>query len=326
MPNAIDIAETPVAAGSRVLRLLAADPSAAIVSAVAEGPLRSGRLKEALPTHSPRTLYRRLEELERLGALERQRLNVSPPAIAYELTAPAGRDLLDIVEGPVAGWLRLHARERLGERTSASLSLLAEAWETQIFHGLSCDERSLTEIGEETELTHHQAGRRAKRLAAAGILDRETGKDRITRYLLSDLGRLGAGVIGAAARWEETYLAGSMGDPLELDDCTALLAGALALPRLQPYSGSVLGVTVEAEPNGNGSSRVASLWAEVGEAGAVACGFGPAPNPNAWAHGSVAAWLAALIDGKRGTLRVGGDHALIDTHLTRLHARLRRLG
>src|SRR5690349_757793 len=93
VPVPTDIAELSRTAGSRVLRLIAADPSAAIVGALSDGPLRSGRLREALPAHSPRTVYRRLEELERLGVLERQRLNASPPAIAYELTAPAGRDM-----------------------------------------------------------------------------------------------------------------------------------------------------------------------------------------------------------------------------------------
>jgi DNA-binding HxlR family transcriptional regulator len=326
MANAIDIAEPSVAAGSSILRLLAADPSAAIVAVLADGPLRSGRLREALPSHSARTVYRRLEELERLGVIERLRLNVNPPAIAYELTAPAGRDLLDVVEGPVEGWLRLQASSQLEERRSASLALLAETWETQIFHALGCEERSLTEIGEETELTHHQAGSRAKRLAAAGILDREAGKDRITRYLLSDVGRLGAAVIGAAARWEETHLTDSGNGRLDLDDCTSLLAGALALPRLRGYGGRVFGLTVEAEPNGSGEPRVASVWAEVGETGAVACGLGSGPRPDAWAHGAIPAWLAALVDGRRGALRVGGESALVDAHLTRLHAELRRLG
>lgn len=325
MANAIEIAEAPAAAGSRVLRLLAADPSAAIVSSLAEGPVRSGRLKEQLPAHSPRTVYRRLEELERLGVIDRQRLNLNPPAIAYALTSPAGRGMLDVVEGPMDGWLRLQAGQRVGERPSGSLALLAESWETQIFHALSCEERSLTELAEQTRLTLHQAARRAKRLAAAGILDRRTGKDRITRYLLSDIGRLGAAVIGAATRWEAAYLVEPSTGSLDLEDCTALLAGALSLPRLPPHSGRVLGLTVEAEPNGRREPRIASLWAEVREAGAVTCGFGPATDPDAWAHGSVPAWLAALVEGKRGALRVGGDNALVDAHLTRLHARLRRL-
>lgn len=267
MPNVIDIAPPPLTAGPQVLRLLAAEPAGAIVAALADGPLRSGRLKEALPAHSPRTVYRRLEELERLGVIARQRLHLSPPAIAYELTAPAGRDLLDLVEGPIGGWLRLQGGKSVPGQASFSLALLAEAWESQIFHSLSCDSRSLTELGEKTDLTHHQAGRRAKRLAAAGILDRSSGRDRITRYRLSDQGRLGAALIAAASRWEDEYISDPKAGSLDVDDCTALLAGALSIPRLPQFFGRVLGLTVEADPNADVEPRFAALWAEVAEAG-----------------------------------------------------------
>jgi len=325
MPSATELAEPPVAAGSRILRLLAADPSAAIVCALADGPLRSARLNEGTPAYSPRTLYRRLGELERLGVVERQRLAVTPPAVAYELTAPAGRELLSIIEGTVAGWLRRHAGEPVQAQASASLALLAEAWETGIFRGLSCVERSLTELGEATELTHHQVGRRAKRLASAGILDRRVGSDHITRYLLSESGRLGAAAIAAAVRWEQDYRPQLAARQLSLADGTALVASALSLPRLASHAGQVFGLTVQAQGDGDGRApRFSALWAEVDEAGEIACRSGPAPEPDGWAHGSVDAWLAALLDGKRGTLQTGGDEALVDAHLTRLHSRLRR--
>jgi len=321
MPSATELPESPVAAGSKVLRLLASEPSTAIVGHLAEGPLRSSRLMERLPTCSPRTVYRRLADLERLGAIARRRLAITPPAVAYELTAPVGEDLLRAVEGPVQGWLRYRKGIATEVHASVSLNLLAESWETSIFHELSCRERALTGLGEAVGLTHHQIGRRAKRLAAAGILDRNVGEDRMTRYSLSESARLGASVIAAVARWEADHVRGSKAS-LDLADVAALLASVLCLPCLPDRSGEVFALTVGREGENGATPRFASVWADVGDGGAVSCGFGPAPDPDGWAQGSVVAWLGALLDGKRGGLRVGGDAELIDAHLTRLHARL----
>ncbi len=324
MPSATEPRESPVAAGSGVLRLLAAEPSGAILTQLADGSLRSSRLMERLSAYSPRTVYRRLGELEQQGAIARRKLAITPPAVAYELTRP-GAELLRMVDGPVSGWLRYRRATATEVQATASLALLAESWETAIFHELGCDERSLTELGEILALTHHQTGRRVKRLAAAGILIRRTGEDRIARYSLSETARLGAAVIAAAAAWEAD-LAMERSTTLDLGDAVALLAGTLSLPRLPDHPGQVLGLTVSQESENGDGARFASLWAAVEAGGTVHCGLGPAPEPDGWAQGSVAAWLGVVLDGKRGGLQVGGDTALVDTHLTCLHTRLRKVG
>ena len=64
----------------------------AIVSALAEGPLRFGELGKAVPGLSDRLLSQRLRELEEAGVVEREVEAGTPVKVSYSLTEK-GADL-----------------------------------------------------------------------------------------------------------------------------------------------------------------------------------------------------------------------------------------
>jgi DNA-binding HxlR family transcriptional regulator len=301
------------------MRLLADEANAAILKTLGDGPLRSSQLKDRLAHFSPRTIYRRIDELVRLGVLEQRRWATTPPAVVYQLAAPAGTDLLAVLERSAVAWLR-----RLGEvpvegRRWGLIGLLADGWDSAIVRELSREPRSLTELGVVSDLTYHQLARRMTRLTAAGLLER-TNEGSVSRYTLSHAARDGCTVVAASARWERRHLAGNA-HPLFVADAVALLRSALPLTRLPQHAGGVFDLTVEPDANALDAERFASLRVEVGAAGAVSCFERGDLPPRAWVRGSIDAWLAVLLDGDLSTVQVGGDSSLPGAHLAQLHAR-----
>jgi DNA-binding HxlR family transcriptional regulator len=83
--------------------VLAGKWSAAIVRALAAGPLRYNRLLERIEGVSPRMLTMTLRGLEEAGVVERREQG---RALAYTLSA-AGRELLPVLDA-LEGWARRH--------------------------------------------------------------------------------------------------------------------------------------------------------------------------------------------------------------------------
>jgi DNA-binding HxlR family transcriptional regulator len=83
--------------------VLAGKWSAAIVRALAAGPLRYNRLLERIDGVSPRMLTLTLRALEDSGLVKRRQQG---RALAYELSV-AGRELLPVLDA-LEGWARRH--------------------------------------------------------------------------------------------------------------------------------------------------------------------------------------------------------------------------
>jgi DNA-binding HxlR family transcriptional regulator len=83
--------------------VLAGKWSAAIIRALAGGPLRYNRLLERVDGISPRMLTVTLRTLEDAGLVERRQQGRTLP---YALS-PAGRELLPVLDA-LEGWARRH--------------------------------------------------------------------------------------------------------------------------------------------------------------------------------------------------------------------------
>jgi DNA-binding HxlR family transcriptional regulator len=83
--------------------VLAGKWSAAIIVALAAGPLRYNRLLERIDGMSPRMLTLTLRSLEEAGLVERRQQGAALP---YTLSV-AGRELLPVLDA-LEGWARRH--------------------------------------------------------------------------------------------------------------------------------------------------------------------------------------------------------------------------
>jgi DNA-binding HxlR family transcriptional regulator len=312
-------AEAPVPTLADLLRLLGSGPNSSILVALGQGPLRTRRLTERIPSYAPRTIYRHTEELERFRVVERKVRPGVPSHVTHNLTQPAGRELLRLFEA---------ARppgERAGAPQSAPLGLLAELWDTGLLEQLSCGPRSATELAHELrDLSLHQVARRARRLVAAGLLDESSSAKLGKRYSLSRRARRGTVLIAGLGRWRGRHVEPD-GAGLTAAEIARLLRVSLPLVELAPGAtgGLVLGVDAGEGEEQNGTP-IDALLARADGAGRLRCWrAGPETPADARVHGTVRTWLSVLLDDKRGRLRVGGDQGLADACLGQLHSCLR---
>jgi hypothetical protein len=102
----------------------------------------------------------------------------------------------------------------------------------------------------------------------------------------------------------------------------ALLRAALPRITLSDCAGATFVVTVETPRgrDGEDAQRFGSLRVEVEQGGIISCVERGEVPPDAWARGSIDAWLSALVEGEAGFLQVGDDRSIVDAHLLQLHA------
>jgi len=86
-----DLADCPV---RNVLDRISGKWHTLLISALADGPLRFGELKRALPDISQRMLTQSLRDLQRDGLIARRVYPTLPPSVDYRLT-DLGRSLIE---------------------------------------------------------------------------------------------------------------------------------------------------------------------------------------------------------------------------------------
>lgn len=313
----------PTPSVADLLRLIGSNPNGSILLALGAGPLRTRRLTDRIPNCAPRTVYRHLEELERLGLVERRTCPGVPSSVTYSLTQPRGRDLFRLLKDDAARGLGLPSEAEGEAMTWASFVLLAELWETGLLDELSCEPRTATELASRLHhLSLHQIGRRARRLSAAGLLDERDGRNPGRRYSLTPRARRSMALVAGVGRWRRHVVAESTG--LTAAEMAMLLRVALPLLRLPQHAGGRLGLSVVARDH-HGETEAESLLATVEDGGGVRCRqVEPEADtePSGWARATVRTWLVGLLDNGRGRMQVGGNMALVGACLTQLHDRL----
>jgi DNA-binding HxlR family transcriptional regulator len=323
MSRGSELGGPPIPTVADILRLLGSGPNGSILLALGSGPLRTRRLTERIPSCAPRTIYRHLEELERLGLVERRRRPGVPSNVTYSLTQPSGRDLFRLLENGATPLLGLSPDAEVEAPAWAPLALLGELWETGLLEHLSCEPRSATELARRLHgLSLHQIGRRARRLSAAGLLEEQGTKNPGTRFSLTPRARHSMALVAGLGRWRRHVVPEGTG--LTAAEMAMLLRVALPLLSLPEHAGDRLVLSVVARDE-YGEAGAESLLATVGSGGEIRCQqVEPEADsePSGWARATVRTWLVALLDDGRGRMRVGGDLALVGACLTQLHDRL----
>jgi DNA-binding HxlR family transcriptional regulator len=298
--------------------MLASPLSVAILGALGEGPQRQTNLRRAAGSPAQTTLRASLKRLEALGVVERRRLDRFPGALEYELTA-AGRDLLSVL-ATLECWLAAAPGGALtlgSPAAKAAIKSLADAWSTSILRALAAKPLSLTELdGVIGSLSYPAIERRLSGMRTIGQIEAASTNGRRTPYTVTGWLRQAVAPIAAAARWERRQLADATASFGRLDIETAFL---LAVPMMRVEADEPATCRIAAEIGNGEQRRVAGATVHVHPGGRVSCTAQLQGDADAWALGSTAAWLAAMVTGDHANLELGGDYRLARSLLEALH-------
>jgi DNA-binding HxlR family transcriptional regulator len=287
-----------------------------IVAALGPRALRTNALTQRLPAYAARTIYRHSRRLSELGLVERETTDGVPSSVVQRLSEP-GRDLYRILDSYAKGDDGPEAGATNGAGTWTACALIGEMWELGWIQALSQRGRSASELTTAApKLSRHQVANRTQQLQAWSLLYKSSVRGQAKRYQLSDRGRRGSALILALAHWRERHIAGLADGELSPAETAAALRACLPLLSLPTHLETQLSFGIAGLGDESGSDT-ATVSAHL-HAGRVRC-VKDMVAPDSWAAGTVQSWLAAIVDGERSSLRTGGDPALLETLLAKLH-------
>jgi DNA-binding HxlR family transcriptional regulator len=271
-----------------------------------------------LMLESDTTLREQLEQLERVGAIERLG-DARAGAGEFHLTA-AGEDLIDVVA--LAGaWLTSRPGRPLSPEGDAgwrAFAALADGWEIGLIHHLLLRASSRAELLKTVPLSREKLKRMLRRLRGAGLLGPLEPDARAPRYAVTVWTRRAIAVLIAITHWERTHLRHTA-EPLTASDGAIALLAALPLIRPSTAIGGVCAFTVEVEAGVPGP-RSGAVWIRAADGRVTACRGGTPPlAPDAWVHGGTHTWFEAVIEDRPSILQRGGDPGLAQCALHSLH-------
>ena len=296
-----------------VLRLLGAGATGAILMALGEAPLRTKALTEQVPGYAPRTIYRYAGKLAELEVIDRLEEPGVPSKVVHRLSDPCGTELHELVGRFAEATLSRRPDGRIDAPSWASLGLLADLWEAGLVEELCCAPRSSTDLasGGGHGLSYHQVNRRTGLFRAGGLLRDWQGPGCNHCFELTEKTRRSMGLVTAVARWRGRHVARANEAGLTEKEMATVLRAALPLVELPAHRGKCLQLSVAGQ----------EVWAEVEANGSVhSCGA-PA-DPDSRALGQVEDWVAFLLDGESGALRVEGEEKPLADCLASLYGRL----
>jgi len=307
--------------GAQTLLLLAAPLNVAILRALAEGPKQQVDLRHETDTPAQTTLRAQLKRLEEVEALEKHRRNRFPGVLEYDLSA-AGRDLLFVAD-TLERWLGRAPDAPLplgGNAAKAAIKALAEGWSTTMLRALAANPLSLTELDRViASLSYPSLERRLAALRLAGQVEARPGDGRGTPYAVTAWAREGVGPLAAAARWERCHMPCGT-PPIGRIDAEAVFLLAAPLLRLsKDVSGSC---RMAVELPGKNGRRLAGVVITVQKGQVESYTSRLQGTPGAWALGSAAAWLEAMVYADTDSIEPGGDGRLARALIECLHRTL----
>jgi DNA-binding HxlR family transcriptional regulator len=311
-------AGTLVRTGAYALSLLSVPLNAQVLQAVAEEPKLLVDLRRAAGSPPQTTMRGHLRALTQAGILERRRQEDFPGPVEYEIGWP-GRDLL-VVAAALRKWLAMAPEGELdlgGPAAKSAIKALTEGWSTGAVRALAGKSLSLTELSAIiTGLSYPSLERRLGAMRLAGQIERCPGAARGTPYRVTDWLRLAIAPLAAAARWERRHLPKETAPIAKVDVEAAFLLSVPLLTLPTEHSG-LCQLAVKSQ-NGNGEHRLTGVTVAVEEGRIASCVSSLRGEVGAWASGSAAAWLRAVIEQDTGKLEVGGDYGLADALLVGL--------
>jgi DNA-binding HxlR family transcriptional regulator len=281
--------------------------------------VRTKKLTEKVPIYAPRTVYRHARKLAELGLVDREEIAGVPSTVIHSLS-PAGRDLYQLIESYATTSAPWVTSPGTGDGIWTLCGLLGEMWTHGWVEELGNGGRSATDLAEATPtMTFHQASRRTHQLLSWSLLyETAASRGQRKRYQLSDQTRQGMSLIAGLGRWRQQHVDGQAEAGLTVQEVATMLRASLPLLALPDHQEGSFKLGIVGTTGLDGERGSATLTAHVGFDAKVRC-VKEKPSEDAWALGAVETWLAALLDGDRGRLRVGGDLDLVDDCLKRLH-------
>ncbi len=306
--------------GAQTLLLLAAPLNVVVLRSLAGGPRKQAELQRQCGLPAQTTLRAQLKRLAEIGALEKHRRNRFPGVLEYELTA-GGKELL-LVAAALERWLGMTEDGPLAlgsNAAKAAIKALAEGWSTTMLRAMAARPLSLTELDKVIgSLSYPSLERRLSAMRLANLIEPQPNNGRGTPYAVTGWLRHGVAPVAAAARWERRHQAPATPAIGRLDVEAALLL-AVPLLSLPPETSGRCRFGAEVE---NGKSSLAGAMVDVRDGQIVSCTTKLQGNPDAWALGSISAWLSALLEGDLASLELGGNGRLARTLIDGLHQTL----
>jgi len=286
--------------------------------ALCGGPLRTKQLTQRALGVSPRSVYRCLRRLDALGLIERRTEVGVQNMTLIRLSEGGARDLARLLRIFTSASL---PPGRIGESANW-LSLLGGLWREGFVEELSHGPRSLDELAAAAHpLTYHQVKRRASLALAAGLLGRRPREGNTWHYELTAQGRRSLTLVCGAGRWRRHFLGGGSAG-LDTGEMATVLRAALPLARLPEHKGMRIELAVAGPPNLYGYRETTKVRGEVRRDGTLGLGRQDQAPADSLAAATINIWMVALLDDKRGRIRVRCDSGLVDACLKRLYKAL----
>lgn len=300
------------------LEFLGVGPTGAIIEALGPRPLRTRRLTEQVPTYTPRTVYRHTRSLAERELIDRQETVGVPSSVLYSLSCPIGRELVRHLNSYTAAAVPRLVDPRSGDGIWTAIGLIGEMWGAGWVDEMSRGGLSVTGLSEATpEMTFHQVSRRTQQLVSWDLLSRRGGPGQRKRYQLTDRARQGMALVAAIGHWRRRHASG--GDRgLTVREMTVLLRTCLPLIELPDHPGMSVKLGIVGTSDAFGRKGSETLSGSIGMDGQMRSVKEKA-KPDSWALCTVDAWFAAILDGDRGRIRVGGNLDLVDDCLRQLY-------
>lgn len=303
--------------------MLGARVAGEILAALTVRPLRTRELTDRVSGCAPRTVYRHASKLARQGLILREEEGDVPLSVTYRLSE-RGWELWRLLEAHAPGVL---SRGSAGgdDRRWPSLALLGDMWASGWMTVLSFGPRSPTELSELTSgMSFHQVNRRVQLLRSRNLLCESAHAGRGKRYRLSEGARRTVALVAGIGRWRERHGVAGRQRGLTGPEAATVLRVALPLAETSAPPGTqiMLGVVGARRADGGRGSEV--LQARVEDGATLFWDFESERPADAWAAGTVDVWLAALLDGDRNRMRMGGEVELLETLLNALRVALRQ--
>jgi len=293
-----------------------------VLQALAEGPRSLTDLRREAGSPPQTTMRGHLRALTETDVVVRRRQNDFPGTLDYELT-PVGEELWTVAK-VLRVWLGAAPGGALTLGSSSAKSAiraLVEGWGTSMVRALAARPLSLTELnGLINGLSYPSLERRLGAMRLAGQIERQPGRGRGTPYVVTEWLRRAIGPLGAAARWERSYVP-EVTAPIRRLDAEAAFLLAMPLVNLPSDASGVCRLAVDVGPAGG--ERLAGVMVEVREGQIASCVANVRGGPaDAWASGSPPFWLQAVMEQNNERLEMGGDCQLVQAVLDGLHGAL----
>jgi DNA-binding HxlR family transcriptional regulator len=289
-----------------ILRLLSGGATGAILLALGDGPMQTKVLTHRVRGYTPRTIYRYLPKLARLGLVERDDEPSGPAKVVNTLTPEAGREMCTAVERFAEASMTRLPGGQLQLDTWGALGLLGDLWDAGVVDALSRGRRSPTELVQNQEgLSYHQVNRKVGQFEAAGFLhEARRSQVRQRSYALTEKAGRTMALVAGVGRWRERYLPAFGEGGLTPEKLATILRASLPLATLPQHARKGVHIRV------TGPSEEVEVWAQVDDDGRVQLSRGQPGLIAAEAEGDPETWLSALLDEKQGH-KAEGDETLV---------------